>query len=110
MASILGLTNLPSFPYVEEQAFGAYMGLCIIAIWTTRKHLTKVLKRVIGRGSKSDDANEPMPYRWAVLRNPDVCIQRCVLRLPAGNRPHPLSENYGGKQHDNLFYRSNPGG
>jgi hypothetical protein len=67
MASILGLTNLPSFPYIEEQAFGAYMGLCIIAIWTTRKHLTKVLKRFIGRGSKSDDASEPMPYRWAVL-------------------------------------------
>ncbi len=66
MASVLGLNNLPSFPYIEEQAFGAYMGLFMIAIWTTRKHLLNVLKKFIKGGDKAD-SKEPMPYRMAII-------------------------------------------
>ena len=67
IGAALGLRGLPRFPYVEEQAFGAYMGLFVIAIWATRKHLLSVLKRVFARGAQTDDSREPMPYRWAVL-------------------------------------------
>ena len=67
VAALLGLRSLPRFPYIEEQAFGAYMGLFVIAIWATRKHLSEVLKKILGFGAKADDSREPMPYRWAVL-------------------------------------------
>jgi hypothetical protein len=67
MGAVLGLRSLPMFPYIEEQAFGAYMGLFVIAVWTTRRHLYGVLKKLFGRGAKIDDSNEPLPYRWAVL-------------------------------------------
>jgi len=67
LGAVLGLRSLPRFPYVEEQAFGAYIGLFVIAIWTTRKHLWGVLKKTFAGTTKIDDANEPLPYRWAVL-------------------------------------------
>ncbi|MBD3184833.1 hypothetical protein GF312_21300 [Candidatus Poribacteria bacterium] len=67
LGSILGLRSLPRFPYIEEQAFGAYMGLFVIAIWATRKHLMEVIKKFSGIKSRVDDTKEPLPYRWAVL-------------------------------------------
>jgi len=67
LGSILGLRGLPRFPYVEEQAFGAYIGLFVIAVWVTRKHLWNVLKGTLGRVTKVDESKEPLPYRWAVL-------------------------------------------
>ena len=67
IGSVLGLRSLPLFPYIEEQAFGAYMGLCVIAIYATRKHLWGVLKKTLGLKNKVNDSNEPMPYRMAVF-------------------------------------------
>ena len=88
-ASILGLQNLPGLPYIEEQSFGAYIGLCVFALWMSRKHLMRVVRKVIGVKSKGveraasslevftsfsslpkvncDDSNEPLGYQAAVL-------------------------------------------
>ena len=67
LGAILGLRSLPMFPYVEEQAFGAYIGLFVIAIWTTRKHLWNAVKTTLGLAARTYDTREPMPHRWAVL-------------------------------------------
>jgi len=67
VASIIGLRNLPQFPYIQEQSFGALVGLCIIAIWITRGHLKRVFRKVFSDKSELDDSNEPMRYRSAVL-------------------------------------------
>ncbi|MAF12215.1 hypothetical protein CMK11_17350 [Candidatus Poribacteria bacterium] len=40
----IGLQRLPNFPYIEAQAAGAYAGLCVLALWTTRRHLRAVLR------------------------------------------------------------------
>lgn len=67
IGSVAGLEHLPQFPYVTEQSFGAYMGLCIFAIWTARKYVSSVLKKAFFRMSPLDDSKEPMRYRWALL-------------------------------------------
>ncbi len=67
LAAMLGLRGLPDFPYIQEQAFGAYIGLSIIAIWVTRKHLRDVLRETLGRKVQTSSSGEPLSYRWAVL-------------------------------------------
>jgi hypothetical protein len=67
IGAALGLRSLPRFPYIEEQAFGAYIGLFVIAVWATRKHLAAVFKKVFRHQTGIDDSNEPLPYRWAIL-------------------------------------------
>jgi len=65
--SAMGLRSLPRFPYFNEQAAGAWLGLSLLALWTTRWHIRDVFKKFIGLGSDIDDSNEPLPYRWAVI-------------------------------------------
>lgn len=67
IASILGLRNMPGFPYVDEQSFGAYLGLFIIAIIATRSHLKRVLLKIFTNTQEVDDSEEPMPYRFAIF-------------------------------------------
>ena len=42
LGSALGLRNLPNFPYIEAQTSGAYVGLCVLAFWSTRHHLKQI--------------------------------------------------------------------
>lgn len=51
-----------------------WLGLAILAIWITRRHLKSVFKRILGinRDDRStnrilDDSDEPLPYRLAFL-------------------------------------------
>ncbi|MBD3181006.1 hypothetical protein GF312_01870 [Candidatus Poribacteria bacterium] len=68
LASAIGLRSLPEFPYIEQQTAGTYIGLCIIAVWATRKHITKALKTAILGSSKGmDDSQEAMKYRTTVI-------------------------------------------
>ena len=67
IGSVLGLEQLPRFPFITEQSFGAYIGLCTFAIWSGRKFFREVLRKAIGMSSALDDRREPMPYRWAVM-------------------------------------------
>jgi hypothetical protein len=85
MGSMLGLHHLPKFPYIEEQTSGAYIGLCTLAIWVTRRHLRQVLGTLF-RGTRAleyrsstsaseyksgtaaiQNTDEPIRYRTAVL-------------------------------------------
>jgi hypothetical protein len=61
-----GLRNLPYFPYVDEQSLGAYIGLCLIALVATRGHLQKVGHRLLGRGDRDYERDEPFSYRTSV--------------------------------------------
>ena len=67
LGSVLGLGSLPGFPYEPEQSHGAYLGLCALALWMSRKHLKMVLLGVFRRVSSTDDSSEPMPYRTALM-------------------------------------------
>lgn len=69
LGGIMGWRSLPRFPYDDEQAFGAYIGLLIFALWSGRSYLRQIAKQIIGRSdeaSKIEDTEEPLPYRVAV--------------------------------------------
>jgi hypothetical protein len=67
MGAAIGVRSMPGFPFIDEQSFGAYIGLCIIAIITTRKHLWNVIRRIFIGARDVDDSREPLPYRWAFV-------------------------------------------
>ncbi|MBC8101168.1 MAG: hypothetical protein H7Z41_01090 [Cytophagales bacterium] len=54
------------FPYVENQAFGAYFAFCLMSLWISRGYLRDVWRKATGQPSPLDDAGEPMTYRTAV--------------------------------------------
>ncbi len=62
-----GYADIPGFPYVEEQSFGAYIGLAVFALWLSRSHFIRIWQGLFDRRADLHDANEPLPYRGAVL-------------------------------------------
>ena len=67
IGSIAGWHSLPRFPYFDEQGSGAWIALCVVALFSSRKYLKNVFKCAMGIKSEVDDANEPIRYRTAVL-------------------------------------------
>jgi hypothetical protein len=59
-----GYTEWGKFPYIQQQGFGAYMGVAIFVLWAARKQLAAVWRHAIGRESGLD-RDEPFPYRLA---------------------------------------------
>jgi hypothetical protein len=65
-----GWDTIPGMPFVNEQSFGAYMGICVFAIWMSRHHFMKLAKHFFVRQPDIGDENEPLPYRtamWGVI-------------------------------------------
>jgi len=68
MASAIGLRGLPEFPYIDQQASGAYLGLCIIAIWGTRKHIRSVFRSIFSiKRQDQNEISEAISYRTAFI-------------------------------------------
>ncbi|MGB9597809.1 MAG: DUF6785 family protein, partial [Candidatus Poribacteria bacterium] len=62
IASLIGLYGFAGFPFIREQSFGAYIGICVFAIFIGRRHFKNVLKLIFKKDS--DEANS---YRLALL-------------------------------------------
>ncbi|MCC6728913.1 MAG: hypothetical protein IT208_06190 [Chthonomonadales bacterium] len=60
-----GYSDIPGFPYVEAQSFGAYVGLAIFALFVSRSHFIAIWRGLFQPSANLRDANEPLPYRWA---------------------------------------------
>jgi hypothetical protein len=56
-----------SFPAPYYQGTGAILALGIWGLWTARKHLSQVLRAAVSRSRGDLDADEPIPYRLAVV-------------------------------------------
>jgi len=71
MASIVGWRSLPGFPYFNQQTTGGWLGLLVIALWLTRKHLKDVLIKALrfraSTPEKSSNQKEPMSPRTALV-------------------------------------------
>ena len=63
IGSVMGLEGT-GYPYVNYQGFGAYMGIFLIAIWRSRKHLQNLLGANVRPTSTRD---EPMSPRILVI-------------------------------------------
>ncbi len=64
LGAILGMKNWPRFPYEPEQSHGAYLGLCVFALWMSRHHLKKVLEQtlnsMVSTGQKKSSYMAPL--------------------------------------------------
>ena len=67
VSSYVGFHSMPGFPYFHEQSAGAWIGLFLIAMWLSRRHLARVLTSAFGGRERVDDSDEPMGYRMAVI-------------------------------------------
>ncbi|MBM3265908.1 MAG: hypothetical protein FJY97_21165, partial [candidate division Zixibacteria bacterium] len=67
LSSWMGVHDLPGFPFINEQSSGAYLGLAFVALYVSRRYLREVFRKVVGRVSELDDADEPVSYRMAVF-------------------------------------------
>ena len=63
IGSVMGLEGT-GYPYVNYQGFGAYMGIFLIAVWRSRKHLQNILGAKVRPTSTRD---EPMSPRILVI-------------------------------------------
>ena len=61
-----GWNAIPSFPFIYEQAFGAYMGICLFAFLMSRAHLWNLARHFFRRRPDIGDENEPISYRAAM--------------------------------------------
>ncbi len=69
-AGMVGLRSLPGFPYFRQQTTGGWLGLFLIALWLTRRHLKGVFAQAFRPNMKSPDNRappEPMSYRTAIM-------------------------------------------
>jgi hypothetical protein len=62
----VGWSTWPVYPYFNEQASGAWVGLAFMSLLATRGHLKRVFRAVFYGDSNLDDSKEPMPYRMAL--------------------------------------------
>jgi len=70
-ANMIGWRSLPGFPYFNQQTTGAWLGLLVIALWLTRKHLKNVFIEAFRFGERTPGEtsaqNEPMSPRTALI-------------------------------------------
>jgi len=64
VGGVMGWRSTSRFPFADEQAFGAYIGILLFVIWTARSHFKSIFKHVLGMEGV-DDSEEPLPYRAA---------------------------------------------
>jgi len=65
IASVIGLHGFAGFPFIREQSFGAYIGICFFAVFIGRKHFKNVLQLIFG---KSDvNISDARSYRLSIL-------------------------------------------
>jgi len=65
-ASVIGWRSLPGFPYMNQQTTGGWLGLFVIAIWLTRRHLGAVFRSALSSEKLASDT-EPMRHRSALI-------------------------------------------
>jgi hypothetical protein len=61
-----GYGDVPDFPYITEQAIGAWYAFGFYLLWVSRGHLKRVL-RIALRSPGDRQPDEPMSYRTALV-------------------------------------------
>lgn len=64
MGSVIGLSGFAGFPYIRQQSFGAYMGICFFALFIGRKHFGNVWHIISGK--VSGEEGEKRKYRLSL--------------------------------------------
>lgn len=70
LTAAFGFDSIPNMPFIDQQSFGAYMGICVFALMVSRRHFIDLGKHFIGRKRDMDDEDEPIRYKsamWFIL-------------------------------------------
>ena len=67
ITAVLGIEELPGFPFAGEQAAGGYLAIGLLSIWLARRHLAAVWRTARGKPGGLDEAREPFKYRTALI-------------------------------------------
>lgn len=67
VGAMFGYADMPGFPYVIPQSFGAYVGLAVSALWLSRRHFMKIWQGLLNWNIDLRDTAEPLTYRMAAL-------------------------------------------
>ena len=57
----------PNFPFMDQQALGAYCFVGIFALWSGRKHLASVMRAAFSNTRGASESDGPMSYRTAAF-------------------------------------------
>lgn len=63
----LGYEPASGVPFIDDQAFGAYIAIGLFAIWGMRRHLARAFKAAFMGEGKGTDHDEPVSYRTAYI-------------------------------------------
>lgn len=72
---VLGLNELAvvgggfdkSYPFLNSQAYGAYIGFFAMSMWASRKYLGRVFRTAFMGTKEEDESGEAVSYRTAIL-------------------------------------------
>ena len=67
VGAMFGFRSLPRFPYMNEQASGGYLALCVLALWISRRHLLFVGRMIFKNEATQTARDGPISYRGAVF-------------------------------------------
>ncbi len=80
--SAIGLQGFAGFPYIRQQSFGAYMGICFSALFIGRRHLMRVWRIILGKASA--EKGERRKYRLSLMGIAAGCMFILIFCLEAG--------------------------
>jgi len=75
------------FPAPLDQVTGAVIALATWSLWRARKHLARALRIAFTGRPRGGDADEPLPYRWAVAGLVLCLFWMVAFFVLAGCRP-----------------------
>ena len=69
IAILTGLENVPGFPYPYEQNTGAYIGICTIALWSTRRQIWRAFAQRLDETKQRTQKNRCAiePHFWGII-------------------------------------------
>ena len=71
-------------PYLDQQSSGAWLALAIVALIATRSHFADMWQHILGHKSTINDADEPLPYRFAAIGIAVGLILLTIFSIQAG--------------------------
>jgi hypothetical protein len=56
-----------TYPFLNSQSYGAYLGFFVLSMWSSRRYLGRVFRTALLRTKEEDESREAVSYRTAVL-------------------------------------------
>lgn len=91
-ARMLGMNELTvvgggfdrAYPFLNSQAYGAYLGFFVMSMWSARKYLGRVFRTAFLGTKEEDESREAVSYRTAILGVIAGTLLMCVFAFRAG--------------------------